>query len=105
MVLGLHIMVNMLLNVTNLNKYGCALLYKAQEEADPLVAMPKKEGVPLEDSNIGGCVKRTINGESLAASVSNNEEQGGSSNNLDEAADNGIANVLHLAYIAMNATV
>ncbi|KAL2531915.1 Tetratricopeptide repeat (TPR)-like superfamily protein [Abeliophyllum distichum] len=69
-------------------KYGCALLYKAQEEADPLAAMPKKEGVSQEDSNIDGSVKSTINGESSAASVSNNEEQGGSSNNLDEAADN-----------------
>ncbi|KAL2552089.1 Tetratricopeptide repeat (TPR)-like superfamily protein [Forsythia ovata] len=69
-------------------KYGCALLYKAQEEADPLAAMPKKGGVSQEDSNIDGSVKSTINGESSAASVSNNEEQGGSSNNLDEAADN-----------------
>ncbi|CAA2993987.1 NASP-related protein sim3 [Olea europaea var. sylvestris] len=67
-------------------KYGCALLYKAQEEADPLAAMPKKEGVNHENSNVDGSV--TINGESSAASVSNNEEQGGSSNNMDEAADN-----------------
>ncbi|KAL2547451.1 NASP-related protein sim3 [Forsythia ovata] len=62
---------------------------KAPEEADPLATMPKKEGVPLEDSNIDGSVKSTINGKSSAVSVSNIEEQRGSSNNLDEAANNG----------------
>ncbi|CAI9780737.1 unnamed protein product [Fraxinus pennsylvanica] len=69
-------------------KYGCALLYKAQEEADPLAAMPRKEGASHEDSNVDGSVKSTINGEPSAASVPNDDEQGGSSNNLDEAADN-----------------
>ncbi|CAA2984961.1 NASP-related sim3 [Olea europaea subsp. europaea] len=71
-------------------KYGCALLYKAQEEADPLAAMPKKDGVSHEDCSVDGSVKSTINGESSAASVSNNDDQGGSSNNLDEAADNAL---------------
>ncbi|KAI3452093.1 hypothetical protein Pfo_008758 [Paulownia fortunei] len=66
-------------------KYGCALLYKAQEEADPLASMPKKEGVSQEDSNKDSSIKNT---ESSAASVSNNAEQGGSTNCSDEAPDN-----------------
>ncbi|KAL0380920.1 UNVERIFIED_CONTAM: hypothetical protein Sangu_0156300 [Sesamum angustifolium] len=61
-------------------KYGCALLYKAQEEADPLASMPKKESVSQEDSNKDGPVKIAANGESSAASVSNNAEQSGSTN-------------------------
>ncbi|XP_011085524.1 NASP-related protein sim3 isoform X1 [Sesamum indicum] len=69
-------------------KYGCALLYKAQEEADPLASMPKKESVSQEDSNKDGSVKIAANGESSAASVSNNAEQSGSTNCLDGAADN-----------------
>ncbi|KAH1086411.1 hypothetical protein GmHk_07G019086 [Glycine max] len=32
-------------------KYGCALLYKAQEEADPLVDVPKKEDGSQHGSN------------------------------------------------------
>lgn len=57
-------------------KYGCALLYKAQEEADPLGSMPKKEGgVSQEDSNKESSVKIAADGESSAASVTNNAEQ------------------------------
>lgn len=69
-------------------KYGCALLYKAQEEADPLASMPKKEGVSQEDSNKGSSVKIAVDSESSAASVSNNAEQGGKANCSDDAPDN-----------------
>ncbi|KAL3813562.1 hypothetical protein ACJIZ3_014830 [Penstemon smallii] len=69
-------------------KYGCALLYKAQDESDPLGDMPKKEGVSHEDSNKDGSAKSAVNGETSAASVSNNAEQGGSTNYSDEAPDN-----------------
>ncbi|XP_038902205.1 NASP-related protein sim3 [Benincasa hispida] len=51
-------------------KYGCALLYKAQEEADPLGAVPKKEGESDKDES----VKNAVNGESSKASVSSNAE-------------------------------
>lgn len=50
-------------------KYGCALLYKAQEEADPLGAVPKKEG----ESDKAESVK-IANGESSKASVSSNAD-------------------------------
>ncbi|KAL6499210.1 hypothetical protein OROHE_026238 [Orobanche hederae] len=36
--------------VTAYYKYGCALLRKAQEEADPLGSMPKKESASQEDT-------------------------------------------------------
>lgn len=49
-------------------KYGCALLYKAQEESDPLGSMPKKEG---ESS-----AKNAVDGESSAASATNNAGEG-----------------------------
>lgn len=53
-------------------KYGCALLYKAQEEADPLGSMPKKEG---ESSG-----KNAVDGESSAASATNNADEGENAN-------------------------
>ncbi|CAK9158717.1 unnamed protein product [Ilex paraguariensis] len=59
-------------------KYGCALLYKAQEEADPLVAVPKKEGESQQDSNKDGFVQSASNGESSAAASSNAEQDGNS---------------------------
>ncbi|XP_022928044.1 protein HGV2 [Cucurbita moschata] len=55
-------------------KYGCALLYKAQEEADPLGAVPKKEGEPYQQSYKDESVKNVENGESSKASVSSNAE-------------------------------
>lgn len=57
-------------------KYGCALLYKAQEEADPLGSMPKKEGTSQEDSNEESSTKVAVHDESSAASVKNNAELG-----------------------------
>ncbi|KAK6924286.1 hypothetical protein RJ641_010486, partial [Dillenia turbinata] len=61
-------------------KYGCALLYKAQEESDPLVAVPKKEAEPQQDSNKDGSVKSAVNCESSTASIASSTEQDGGSN-------------------------
>uniref|UniRef100_A0A1J3EB03 NASP-related protein sim3 n=1 Tax=Noccaea caerulescens TaxID=107243 RepID=A0A1J3EB03_NOCCA len=59
-------------------KYGSALLEKAQDEADPLGNMPKKEAeVQQESSDKDGVVKNTANGESVVSS--NPERQGSSS--------------------------
>ncbi|GFS29959.1 hypothetical protein Acr_00g0009360 [Actinidia rufa] len=69
-------------------KYGCALLYKAQEEADPLGTVPKKEGESQQLSDKNGSVKNAINGESVA-SVLSNAEQDDSSNHGDGAPDDG----------------
>lgn len=68
-------------------KYGCALLYKAQEEADPLATMPNKEAESHENSNKDGSMKNAVNDESSTASV--NAEQDGSSNDQKVAADDG----------------
>ncbi|XP_073124943.1 NASP-related protein sim3 isoform X2 [Henckelia pumila] len=67
-------------------KYGCALLGKAQEEADPLGSMPKNEGVSQEDCDKDGSVKSYVNGESSATSVSTIEQEG-STNGLDEVTE------------------
>ncbi|KAK6922788.1 hypothetical protein RJ641_011092 [Dillenia turbinata] len=61
-------------------KFGCALLYKAQEESDPLVAVPKKEAQPQQDSDKDGSVKSALNCESSTASVASSTEQDGGSN-------------------------
>lgn len=59
-------------------RYGSALLEKAQDEADPLGNMPKKEAeVQQESSDKDGVVKNTANGESVVSS--NPERQGSSS--------------------------
>ncbi|RZC08911.1 hypothetical protein D0Y65_015572, partial [Glycine soja] len=42
-------------------KYGCALLYKAQEEADPLADVSKKEDGSQHGSNKDGSVKSSLN--------------------------------------------
>ncbi|XAR73928.1 hypothetical protein NMG60_11008061 [Bertholletia excelsa] len=68
-------------------KYGCALLYKAQEEADPLASMPKKEGESRQVSHRDVAVKNTINHESSTASASSNTEPIGSSNPQEGAID------------------
>ncbi|KAM3252836.1 hypothetical protein T459_06653 [Capsicum annuum] len=65
-------------------KYGCALLYKSQEEADPLVSLPKKESVSEQDSNRDGSVKSVISCES---SISSTTEPGGSSNGKEKVED------------------
>ncbi|XP_068343629.1 uncharacterized protein [Pyrus communis] len=67
-------------------KYGCALLYKAQEETDPLGAVPKKEDESQQES-----AKNGVNGESSTASVSCNAEQDASLSNQEGAADDGVS--------------
>ncbi|KAL3526714.1 hypothetical protein ACH5RR_011370 [Cinchona calisaya] len=70
--------------VNSYYKYGCALLYKAQEEADPLAAMPKKEGEAKVDSGKDGSVKSGVTGESSTTSAASNNGEGGSSSNAQE---------------------
>lgn len=70
-------------------KYGRALLYKAQEEADPLSTVPKKEGESEQDSAKVGSDKNAVNGDSTAASGSSNAENDTSPNH-QEGADDGI---------------
>ncbi|KAK7858720.1 protein hgv2 [Quercus suber] len=68
-------------------KYGCTLLYKAQDEADPLGAVPKKEGDSQQNSTKDGSVKNTLKGESSTASVASNAEQSASTTNQEGAVD------------------
>lgn len=70
-------------------QYGRALLYKAQEEADPLATVPKKDNESKQDSDKDGPAKNSINGESSTASVSSNAEEGGGSNHPHGEADDG----------------
>ncbi|KAK8566263.1 hypothetical protein V6N12_059795 [Hibiscus sabdariffa] len=55
--------------------YGRALLYKAQEEADPLVSVPKKEGEAQQDLKKEGSIKSALTREASFASVSINSKQ------------------------------
>ncbi|KAJ1415247.1 Tetratricopeptide-like helical domain superfamily [Sesbania bispinosa] len=68
-------------------KYGCALLYKAQEEADPLADVPKKENGSQHGSNKDGSVKSSMNAESSTASFPSNVEQDVNSNDKESAVD------------------
>ncbi|KAK0604565.1 hypothetical protein LWI29_016964 [Acer saccharum] len=68
-------------------QFGRSLLYKAQEEADPLGSVPKKEVESQQDTDKDGPVKSAVNGESSISSASSNAEQAGSSNNLEGAGD------------------
>ncbi|XP_050205214.1 uncharacterized protein LOC126655206 [Mercurialis annua] len=59
-------------------QYGRALLYKAQEEADPLGTVPKKESEIKQESDKDGSVKSSLKAESSTASaVSSNVEEDG----------------------------
>lgn len=60
-------------------KFGLALLYKAQEEADPLGSMPKKDAESREGSVKVESAKNNLEGESSIASVSSTAEQCASS--------------------------
>ena len=68
-------------------QYGRALLYKAQEEADPLAMVPEKNSASKQDDNKDGACRNAVNGESSSASVSSNVEEGGGSNHPEGAAD------------------
>ncbi|KAJ6398507.1 hypothetical protein OIU77_019325 [Salix suchowensis] len=70
-------------------QYGRALLYKAQEEADPLAMVPEKNSASKHDDNKDGASRNAVNGESFSASVSSNAEEGGGSNHPEGAADGG----------------
>lgn len=60
-------------------KYGCALLYKAQEEADPLGAVPKKDGESQQESHKEGSLRDAVNSDSRTAFASITAEDGSSS--------------------------
>ncbi|RYQ80466.1 hypothetical protein Ahy_Scaffold1g106863 isoform D [Arachis hypogaea] len=68
-------------------KYGCALLYKAQEEADPLADVPKKEDGSQHGSTKDGSMKSSVNAESSTASFSSNIEQDVTSTDQGPAVD------------------
>ncbi|XP_019233464.1 PREDICTED: protein HGV2 isoform X2 [Nicotiana attenuata] len=68
-------------------RYGRALLYKAQDEADPLVSVPKKDSESQQDSNRDGSVKSAVSCESSVASISSTDEPGGSSNGKEKEED------------------
>ncbi|GLT39071.1 hypothetical protein SLA2020_132790 [Shorea laevis] len=71
-------------------QYGRALLYKAQEEADPLVSVPKKDGEGQQNLDKEVSIKSTINGESSIALVSNKAgEEGSSTHHKDTTEDGG----------------
>lgn len=55
--------------------------------------MPKKEGDSQQGSDKDDSFKNAVNGESSTASVSSSAEQHGSSNNQDEAADDGLFSI------------
>ncbi|OVA18607.1 Tetratricopeptide repeat [Macleaya cordata] len=65
-------------------KYGCALLYKAQEEADPLGVVPKKESDSLQNSDKSSSVKSVKDEHSASSSVSDAKEDGVSIHNQGE---------------------
>ncbi|XP_044463743.1 protein HGV2-like isoform X2 [Mangifera indica] len=65
-------------------QYGRALLYRAQEEADPLVSVPKKDDESELGSHKDKSVKNVVNGESSTASASTNTQLDESSNKLEE---------------------
>lgn len=71
-------------------QYGRALLYRAQEEADPLVSLPKKEDEYEQGSDKDGSVKTAVNAESSTASASTNTQLDGSSNKLDVTENDGL---------------
>ncbi|XP_058228546.1 NASP-related protein sim3-like [Rhododendron vialii] len=62
-------------------KYGCALLYKAQEEGDPLATVPKKEGESQQLSAKSGPVsnngelEETSNPECVPANACSGKDQ------------------------------
>lgn len=67
------------------------MLYKAQEEADPLGNVPKKESESQQESMKDGSVKGVTNGESSTASASKKaeDEVSVSVNNPEGAANDG----------------
>ncbi|KAI3957492.1 hypothetical protein MKX01_001851 [Papaver californicum] len=60
-------------------KYGCALLYKAQEEADPLGSVPKKEAEPQQNSDKGSSSKDVFDKGAASSSASDAQKENGDS--------------------------
>lgn len=86
-------------------KYGCALLYKAQEETDPLGAVPKKEGESQQESAKDGSAKNVVDGESSGASASSKGGDAVSVSNPEGAANDGrniVAYSLHVLSFESN---
>ncbi|CAK7339475.1 unnamed protein product [Dovyalis caffra] len=75
-------------------QYGRALLYKAQDEADPLATVPKKDSESKQDDDKDGACKNVVIGESSTASASSNVEEGGGSNHPQHAADDGMKEMI-----------
>ncbi|CAL1408835.1 unnamed protein product [Linum trigynum] len=73
--------------ITAYYHYGRALLYKAQEEADPLGSVPKKDSESKQPSGKDASVKIAANGESSSASSKVQED--GSSSHQNEATNGG----------------
>ncbi|KAJ6907383.1 NASP-related protein sim3 [Populus alba x Populus x berolinensis] len=67
-------------------QYGRALLYKAQEEADPLGMVPKKDGESKQNNDKDAACKNVLNGESSTTSASSNVGEDGVFNH-PEASD------------------
>ncbi|KAG6775819.1 hypothetical protein POTOM_019318 [Populus tomentosa] len=80
--------------------YGRALLYKAQEEADPVAMLPKKDSESKQDDNKDGASRNFVNGEFSSASVSSNVEEGGGSNHPEGAAGGGQYFVFEMVFMA-----
>ncbi|KAL9378436.1 hypothetical protein Peur_029771 [Populus x canadensis] len=66
--------------------YGRALLYKAQEEADPLGMVPKKDSESKQNDDKDAACKNVLNGESSTTSASSNVGEDGGFNH-PEASD------------------
>ncbi|CAI0554348.1 unnamed protein product [Linum tenue] len=75
--------------ITAYYNYGRALLYKAQEEADPLGSVPKKDSESKQPSGKDASVKIAANGESSSASSKIQED--GSSSHQNEATNGGMS--------------
>ncbi|CAI0430790.1 unnamed protein product [Linum tenue] len=72
--------------ITAYYHYGRALLYKAQEEADPLGSVPKKDSESKQPSGKDASVKISSNGES--SSTSSKVQEDGRSGHQKEATNN-----------------
>lgn len=70
-------------------KYGRALLYKAQDEADILGDMPKKEEKSHANSDKNGSLKSVKSGESSSTSVVVDANKNGGSTQQDEVLNDG----------------
>lgn len=80
-------------------KYGLALLYKAQDEADPLVSAPKSGGGAQQDGGKDVNGKSLTSGESSTTSVSSNALQDGDLKQPEAPNGKGLAGVCLVIYV------